>query len=82
MEALKVILLAVALLGVGMLGMAIRILIIKGGRFSSDHIGGNKRLKKEGIYCANTQDKMAQAKVRKEMKFKNISFAKNKKAGK
>ncbi len=82
MEVLRVILLAVALVAVGILGMAIRILLKKGGKFSSEHIGGSKLAKREGIFCATTQDKIAQAEVKKKMKFRNISLAKNTEAGK
>lgn len=75
MGVLKVILLAVALLGVGMLGMATQILLKKGGKFPNTHVGGNKHLKKEGVQCATTQDKMAQRAARKELQFKKIKLA-------
>lgn len=76
MEILKVVLLAVALLGIGMLGMAVRIVFFKGGKFPNTHVGGNKHLQKEGVPCATTQDKMAQAKARKELRFKKLKVAK------
>lgn len=76
MEVLKVVLLAVALLGVGMLGMAVRIVFFKGGKFPNTHVGGNKHLQKEGVPCATTQDKMAQAQARKELRFKKLKVAK------
>lgn len=75
MELLKVILLAIALFSIGMLGMAIRILLKKDGKFSSSHVGGNKHLQKKGIYCAQTQDKMAQREGQKKIKYKKLSFA-------
>lgn len=75
MGVLKVILLAVALLGVGMLGMAIQILLKKGGKFPNTHVGGNEHLKREGVPCATTQDKMAQRDAQKKLKFKKLSFA-------
>lgn len=75
MGVLKVILLAVALLGVGMLGMAIQILLKKGGTFPNIHVGGNKRLKQEGVHCATTQDKIAQRDARKELQFKKVKYA-------
>ena len=40
--------------------MAFRPLFIKGGRFPSIHIGGNKALKQRGITCATSQDREAQ----------------------
>lgn len=81
MDILKVILLAVALVSIGMLGMAIRILLFKGGKFSSQHVGGSKYLKRQGIFCANTQDKIAQAQVKKRQEFKNLSIINDTKAG-
>lgn len=60
MEILKIILLAVALIGIAMLGMAISILVKRGGKFPNTHISGNRHLRQNGIYCATTQDKIAQ----------------------
>lgn len=81
MGILKVILLAVALLGVAMLGMAIQILLKKGGNFPNTHVGGNKYLKRQGIHCATTQDKLAQRDARKQMKFKSLHLANNSETG-
>lgn len=82
MEILIVVLLAVALLGVGMLGMAIKIVFQKGGKFPNTHVGANKHLKKNGVYCATTQDKLAQREARKELQFKQMNLATDTEAGK
>jgi hypothetical protein len=79
MEILKVLLLAIALLGIAIAGMAITILVKKGGKFPNLHISGNKYLKQNGIYCAQTQDKLDQASARKKFDFDHIVFAGNKK---
>lgn len=81
MEILKVILLAIALLGIGILGMAVRIVFLKGGRFVNTHVGQNRHLKREGIQCATTQDRMAQQAARKELKFKKLNLVSDTKAG-
>lgn len=81
MEVIKVILLAVALVSIAMFGMAVKILLKKGGKFPNTHVSGNRYLKKQGIYCSQTQDKLAQAKGRKEKRFKNLTFVPDKKAG-
>lgn len=73
MELLKVILLAIGLFGVGILGMAIKILLKKGGKFPNSHVSGNSHLKREGVYCAQTQDKVAQRSVWKKVSFKKLS---------
>lgn len=81
MGVLKVILMAVALLAIAILAMAIQILLKKGGKFPNTHVGGNKHLKRQGVHCATTQDKLAQRDAQKKIKFKKLSFAQNTKAG-
>ena len=81
MEVLKVILLAVALVSIAMLGMAIKILLKKGGKFPNTHVSGNRYLKRNGVYCAQTQDKLEQAKGRKQNQFKKLKFIPNNNAG-
>jgi hypothetical protein len=81
MEILKVLLLAIALLGIGIAGMALNILVKKGGKFPNSHISGNKYLKQNGIYCAQTQDKIDRASARKKFEFDHVVFAQDKKAG-
>ncbi|MBN2742339.1 MAG: hypothetical protein JXR39_00430 [Marinilabiliaceae bacterium] len=51
------------LMGLVFVFLAIRILIRKNGKFPNLHIGSNKEMSKRGIYCATTQDKMAQKEV-------------------
>lgn len=75
MEILKVILLAVALVSIAMFGMAIRILLKKGGKFPNTHVSGNKHLKKQGVYCTQTQDKLEQKKAWKQINYKNVSVS-------
>lgn len=82
MEVLKIILLSVTLVAIAMFGMAIRILLKKGGKFPNTHVSGNKYLKRQGIYCSQTQDRVEQAKVRKEKMFDKLKFVPdNKNAG-
>jgi len=64
------------------LGMAVRIVFLKGGKFVNTHVGGNKFLKSQGIHCATTQDKIAQSEARKELKFKKLSVLADTEAGK
>ncbi|MBS2097893.1 hypothetical protein [Carboxylicivirga linearis] len=66
-----VLLLSIILMGIVFALMAIRVLLQKNGKFPNTHIGGNKALNSQGIYCATTQDKLA----RKEaFKIKPLSF--------
>lgn len=73
MLVLKVFLLAVALMALVMVGLALQILFKKGGKFPNTHIGSNKYMKEHGVTCAQTFDKIEQAKVRKELRFKQLS---------
>ncbi|NQU88254.1 MAG: hypothetical protein HQ541_21105 [Mariniphaga sp.] len=72
---LKVILLAVGLVSLAMLGMAIRMLLVKGGKFPNTHVSGNKYLKQNGVYCSQTQDRLEQKKAWKKVNYKKLSFA-------
>ncbi len=66
MTIVKVILLAVVVMAMVVIGLAIQTLFKKGGTFPDTHIGSNKFMKDNGVTCAQTFDKMEQAKVRKE----------------
>lgn len=50
------ILLSILLVGCAMIGLCVRVLMKKNGRFGSQHIGGSKAMRERGIHCVNTQD--------------------------
>lgn len=81
MKFLIVILLAAVLVGVAIAGMAIQILVKKGGKFPNTHVSGNKYLKKQGVYCSQTQDRLEQAKAWKKVKYNNLTFSQDMKTG-
>lgn len=72
MAIVKVILLAVVVMAMVVVGLAIQTLFKKGGKFPDTHIGSNKFMKDNGVTCAQTFDKIEQAKVRKELRFKQV----------
>lgn len=72
MEVLKVVLLAIVLMGLIVVGLAWKIIFKKDGKFPNTHIGGNEQMKARGISCATSYDKMEQAKARREMRDKLI----------
>ena len=82
MEILKVVLLAIGLMAFAMAGLAIRILVKKGGRFPNTHVSGNSYLKRQGVYCSQTQDRLEQQKAWKKVDFNQVSFIPEQKAGK
>ncbi len=53
---LKVLLLSVVLVTIALIGLAVKILFTKGGRFPETHIGRNKEMAKRGIKCAQSID--------------------------
>lgn len=55
---LTVFLIVIVLLAIALAGLAITILVKKGGKFPEIHIGRNKAMKKLGIHCANTTDRL------------------------
>lgn len=55
---LTVFLIVVVLLAIALAGLAITILVKNGGKFPEIHIGRNKAMKKLGIHCANTTDRL------------------------
>jgi hypothetical protein len=81
MEILKVILLAIALVGVAMAGMAITILVKKGGKFPNTHVSGNKYLKRNGIYCSQTQDKTCPGQRLQKVDYGNLKVVSDMKPG-
>lgn len=74
MEVLIVILLAIGIMTFAFIGLGVQTLLKKGGRFPNTHIGSNKYMKDNGVTCAQTFDKIEQAKARKDLRFKQISL--------
>jgi len=72
MAILKVVLLAIAIMALVFVGLAVQTLLKKGGKFPNTHIGSNKYMKANGVTCAQTFDKIEQAKAKKELRFKQI----------
>jgi hypothetical protein len=76
MELLQLIVLSVVIVTIAFLGLALRILIKRGGKFPNIHVGGNKHLNSQGIYCARTQDRLERDKLKTEPDFKKVRLLK------
>ena len=74
MEVLKVVMLAVIIVGLVVLGLATQMIFKKNGKFPNTHIGANKYMKDRGVTCAQTFDKMEQSKARSELRFKDLTL--------
>lgn len=55
---LKTMLLCVLIIAIAMVLLAVRIIIIKGGKFSSQHISQSKAMRKRGIHCVQSMDRI------------------------
>lgn len=78
MGILQVVLISVVLVAIALLGLATQIVFKKGGKFPNTHVGGNRHLKKQGVHCYQTQDRIEQIKTRKEVDFRNVKILKMK----
>jgi hypothetical protein len=79
MEFLKVLILALAILVISGVFLAFNIIFRKAGKFPNTHVSGNKYLKREGVHCSQTQDKLEQRNAYREIKFKNLIYIPEKK---
>jgi hypothetical protein len=66
----KILLLTIGLLAIAFVGLAIRMLIKKKGKFINLHLSGNKEMKKRGITCATSTMKKDELNY-KAVKIKN-----------
>ncbi|MEL7589210.1 MAG: hypothetical protein AAGU19_21030 [Prolixibacteraceae bacterium] len=74
MEFFQIFIVAVALVAIAFIGLAIKAIVARKGRFPNIHIGSNQALKERGISCAQTYDKLEQAKANRPLKFKPLSL--------
>lgn len=74
MEFIKIFLLAIIVVALFMAGLGLSMLIRKKGKVLNLHIGANQHMKDRGVTCAQTFDKMEQAKARKELRFKELTL--------
>jgi hypothetical protein len=56
---MKEMVLVIAALVLAMVLLCVRIILKKDGKFSSQHISENKRMREDGIHCATSQDREA-----------------------
>jgi hypothetical protein len=75
MEFFQIFLVAIVLVALCFVGLAIKVLLSKRGRFPNIHIGGNKTLQERGITCFTSYDKMEQKNAGKKLRIKKLSLA-------
>lgn len=69
---MKDVLIVICVLFVAMLLLCVRVLLKKNGRFGSEHISQNKRMKQDGIHCATSQDREARRKCTNKIDIQNL----------
>ena len=72
MMTLKIALIAVFLVLLAVLALAIRIIFIKDGKFPETHISRNAEIKRRGIHCVKSMDRMEQSKIKHENRYKHL----------
>ena len=50
---MKLILLSIAVIGLSVVLLGVKVLFVKGGRFPNGHIGQSAALRRKGISCAH-----------------------------
>ena len=78
-EFMKTLLPAIVILAFAFAGLAITMLVRKGGKFPNTHIHGNKYLNDKGVNCVRSDDRTEQEKAGKQLIFKNMKYIRDKK---
>lgn len=68
----KGILIAIGVVAISIILLCIRIILQKNGKFSSEHISQNKRMKQDHIHCATSQDRETRNKAHKKLQVKQL----------
>ena len=66
------IIIAIIAVAVALLLLCVRILLKKGGKFSSEHISANKRMRQDSIHCATSQDREARRRAHQKLNIKEL----------
>lgn len=73
MITLKIVLITIAIVSIAILGLSIRIVLIKDGKFPETHISRNKQMKGKGIQCVKTMDRIEQEKTDQQNRYKKAT---------
>ena len=59
MEMFKTLLFTLLIIAICVALLAIKVILLKNGRFPNTHVGGSKAMRKRGVKCVQSQDKDA-----------------------
>jgi hypothetical protein len=69
---MKEIIWVIVAVAIAILLLSVRIILKKGGKFSSEHISSNKRMRQDGIRCATSQDREARRAKKTKLDVKEL----------
>ncbi|MBQ2608479.1 MAG: hypothetical protein II588_04595 [Paludibacteraceae bacterium] len=69
---MKEILIVIGMVGVSILLLAVGVILRRDHRFRSEHIAQNRRMRRDGIHCATSQDREARRQVQKKIQVKKL----------
>ena len=55
---LKVALLTAGIVAISIALLCVKLIVLPNGKFASSHISGNKEMRKRGIHCVQSMDRM------------------------
>lgn len=68
----QTIIMSVIIVALSLVLLAIRIILEKDGKFGSEHVSENKRMHKDGIACATSQDRQARQGNKNRLNINNL----------
>ena len=68
----KEILIVIGIIAACVALLCVRIILQKNGKFSSEHISQNKRMREDGIHCATSQDRETRKKAQKKLQVNQL----------
>lgn len=68
MNMVQILSITALIIAISLLLLCVRIVLVKKGTFSSQHIHDNKLLKKRGIHCVMVQDLESRTEKRRKVK--------------
>ena len=69
---MQAIIIAIIAIVIALLLLCVGVILRKDHSFRSEHISHNKRMRRDGIHCATSQDREARRKVGKKLEVKDL----------
>ena len=63
---IKLLLISIVIVGIAFLLLAVRMIIVRDGKFPNTSVGGNKKLRELGITCAKCEEQVKYNRLKKK----------------